>query len=396
MNKSDKYYLKQGKLELSMLEDEEDELELRNSIQRPSKKDLFVDLEFPYSKRLKDNSLKTLRAKEPKLKVTKDISNTLHMMGQFLTKSDEGEIDPVKVVPPRRSINTAKAQKLEQIASTLKIQEVELPPRVIEKEEVVEKVSELSSREETPFESLSGERLKEKISVGIPNQEQLSEDALEARSVLKDEINTEINELLAEEKELEAYSQTSRQEEQELQINKSAQIQEMVQEEIEQEEIEQKEIEQKEIEQKEIEQEEIEQKEIEQKEIEQEEIEEKEIEQEEIEQEEIEQEEISAEEIIEDIKKETIEDVLDKNESKLSAIERKMEQVYPNEGNLVDLEKKNTIEEEIVKENTKELKQKDIDQIIKGFFGKSICQYPFAKELKKHIDKQISLIENYE
>ena len=73
-----------------------------------------------------------------------------------------------------------------------------------------------------------------------------------------------------------------------------------------------------------------------------------------------------------------------------------MEQVYPNEGNLVDLEKKNTIEEEIVKENTKELKQKDIDQIIKGFFGKSICQYPFAKELKKHIDKQISLIENYE
>ncbi len=386
MNKSDKYYLKQGKLELSMLEDEEDELELRNSIQRPSKKDLFVDLEFPYSKRLKDNSLKTLRAKEPKLKVTKDISNTLHMMGQFLTKSDEGEIDPVKVVPPRRSINTAKAQKLEQIASTLKIQEVELPPRVIEKEEVVEKVSELSSREETPFESLSGERLKEKISVGIPNQEQLSEDALEARSVLKDEINTEINELLAEEKELEAYSQTSRQEEQELQINKSAQIQEMVQEEIEQEEIEQKE-----IEQKEIEQEEIEQKEIEQKEIEQEEIEEKEIEQEEIE-----QEEISAEEIIEDIKKETIEDVLDKNESKLSAIERKMEQVYPNEGNLVDLEKKNTIEEEIVKENTKELKQKDIDQIIKGFFGKSICQYPFAKELKKHIDKQISLIENYE
>ena len=351
MNKSDKYYLKQGKLELSMLEDEEDELELRNSILRSSKKDLFVDVEFPHSKRLKDNTLKTSRAKEPKLKVTQDIRSTLHTMGQFLAKSDEGEMDPVKVVPPRRSINTAKAQKLEQIASTLKIQEVELPPRVIEKEEVVEKVSELSKRDETPFESLSGERLKEKITVGIPNQEQLSEEVLEAREVLRDEINTEISELLAEEKELEVCSQTNIQEEQEQQINKSVQIEETKHEEIKQEEIKQQQIE---------------------------------------------QEEIRQEEIIEDIKKETLEEVLDKNDMKLSVIEAKIGQVYPSESNLVDVEKKNIVEEKIVDENAKELKQKDIDQIIKGFFGKSIRQYPFAKELKKHIDKQISSIENYE
>ena len=341
MNKSDKYYLKQGKLELSMLEDEEDELELKNSIQRPAKKDLFVDVEFPHSKRLRDNSLKTSRSKEPKLKVTQDIYNTLHTMGQFLAKSDEGEIESVKVVSPKRSINAAKAQKLEQIASTLKIQEIELPPKTVEKNETVEQGSELSKKEEMPFESLSGERLKEKITVGIPKQEQLREEILETAEILRDEINAEINELLAEEKELETCSQSSMQEEEGQPFKDSVQIEEVIQEEVIQEEVI--------------------------------------------------QEEIVQEEIVQEVKNETLEGVFH-NEVERSAIEREIEQVYPSENDLVDKEKK----DRVVAENAKDLKQNHIDEIIKSFFGKSTHQYPFAKQLKKHIDKQIASIENYE
>ena len=361
MNKSDKYYLKQGKLELSMLEDEEDELELKNSIQRPAKKDLFVDVEFPHSKRLRDNSLKTSRSKEPKLKVTQDIYNTLHTMGQFLAKSDEGEIESVKVVSPKRSINAAKAQKLEQIASTLKIQEIELPPKTVEKNETVEQGSELSKKEEMPFESLSGERLKEKITVGIPKQEQLREEILETAEILRDEINAEINELLAEEKELETCSQSSMQEEEGQPFKDSVQIEEVIQEEVIQEEVIQEEVIQEEVIQEEIVQEEIV------------------------------QEEIVQEEIVQEVKNETLEGVFH-NEVERSAIEREIEQVYPSENDLVDKEKK----DRVVAENAKDLKQNHIDEIIKSFFGKSTHQYPFAKQLKKHIDKQIASIENYE
>lgn len=58
MNGSDKYYLKKGKLELSILDDEEEVASFR------------------------DRS----KVKEPRIKLTEDIYNTLHTMGQFLTR----------------------------------------------------------------------------------------------------------------------------------------------------------------------------------------------------------------------------------------------------------------------------------------------------------------------
>ncbi len=125
MNKSDKYYLKQGKLELSMLEEDDEDLMSINTRSQLESKKALLDVEFPHSKRLKQ----TL-TKEPKLKVTQDIYNTLHTMGQLLVKADEPETPAVnKSTITKKVITSAKAQKLEQIASSLKIKNVEFPPK---------------------------------------------------------------------------------------------------------------------------------------------------------------------------------------------------------------------------------------------------------------------------
>ena len=112
MNKSDKYYMKQGKLELSMLDsDDEEEFFIQEPI-KEQKKDLFADMEFPHSKKIREK-------KETKVKMSKDIYSTLQNMGQFLVKSEEADI--------------AKAQKLAQIGMTLKVEDIELPPREVNK-----------------------------------------------------------------------------------------------------------------------------------------------------------------------------------------------------------------------------------------------------------------------
>lgn len=123
MNKSDKYYLKKGKLELSMLEDEENEY-AAESKRKDEMGDLFKNFGFEHTKRFGEVCKKTQQKPEETLKMNKDIYNTLHTMGQFLTK-----IEPkISNVPVKKSMNSAKAQKLEQIASSIKVQKIELPP----------------------------------------------------------------------------------------------------------------------------------------------------------------------------------------------------------------------------------------------------------------------------
>ncbi len=114
MNKSDKYYMKHGKLELSMLDsDDDEEFSLQNSEENNIKKDMFFDMEFPHSKKIREK-------KETKVKMSKDIYSTLQNMGQFLVKSEEADI--------------ARAQKLAQIGLTLKVEDMELPPKDLNKD----------------------------------------------------------------------------------------------------------------------------------------------------------------------------------------------------------------------------------------------------------------------
>lgn len=123
MNKSDKYYLKKGKLELSMLEDEENEY-VADSKREDETGDLFKNFRFEHTKRFGEVREKTQQKPEETLKMNKDIYNTLHTMGQFLTK-----IEPqISNVPVKKSMNSAKAQRLEQIVSSIKVQKIELPP----------------------------------------------------------------------------------------------------------------------------------------------------------------------------------------------------------------------------------------------------------------------------
>lgn len=122
MNKSDKYYLKKGKLELSMLDEGADEYVVE-SVRNSEQKDLFKDFEFEHTKRFKEVHKKTQQKPQPTLKVNKDISYTLHTMGQFLTKKDS----QIGSMPTKKSMNSVKVQKLEQIASSIKVQEIESP-----------------------------------------------------------------------------------------------------------------------------------------------------------------------------------------------------------------------------------------------------------------------------
>lgn len=107
--------------------DEDDNQDVLEPIESSQKKDLFRNLEFEHTKRLREVRQKPQQT----LKVSKDIYNTLHTMGQFLTKMDmpQGANIPIK-----KSMTSAKAQKLEQIASSIRVQEIELPPTVTQEE----------------------------------------------------------------------------------------------------------------------------------------------------------------------------------------------------------------------------------------------------------------------
>ena len=88
MNKSKKYYLKEGKLELSILDDEEDEK--GQIIQRRSRRGLLNQHE---SSRMRRRRKRHRRLSQPTLTVSKDVYNTLHAMGQFLTQTNEQAIE---------------------------------------------------------------------------------------------------------------------------------------------------------------------------------------------------------------------------------------------------------------------------------------------------------------
>ena len=126
MNKSDKYYLNKGKLELSMLDDDDDEIEQLNT-PKTNPKDVLDQFEFEHTKRLRDKKKNV----QPKIKVSKEIYSTLHTMGQYLTKAEEEQkVSENKNLGVKKNVNDAKTQMLEQVASTIKVQEVSLPPVV--------------------------------------------------------------------------------------------------------------------------------------------------------------------------------------------------------------------------------------------------------------------------
>lgn len=122
MNKSDKYYLKKGKLELSMLDEGEDEYAV-GPIRNSEQEDLFKEFEFEHTKRFREIHKKTQQKPQPTLEISKDISYTLHTMGQFLTKKDF----QIASIPTKKSMKLVKVQKLEQNASSINVQEIELP-----------------------------------------------------------------------------------------------------------------------------------------------------------------------------------------------------------------------------------------------------------------------------
>lgn len=80
MNKFDKYYLRQGKLELSMLDEDDDKkVEEKEKTILSSEEDHNVE------------------AREPRIRLTDDIYNTLQTMGKFLTEKEEETVDQRKI-----------------------------------------------------------------------------------------------------------------------------------------------------------------------------------------------------------------------------------------------------------------------------------------------------------
>lgn len=131
MNKSDKYYLNQGKLELSMLDDEDDEIDQLNT-PKTNNKNVLEQFEFEHTKRLRDKK----KTGQAKIKVSKEIYSTLHTMGQYLTNvEDDQKSSTNSNLGVKKNINSAKTQMLEQVASTIKVQEVSLPPVVKRQEQ---------------------------------------------------------------------------------------------------------------------------------------------------------------------------------------------------------------------------------------------------------------------
>ena len=87
MQKSGEYYLKEGKLELSILDDAEDDKQDFVS-SRPYTYD-HLSMQQPRRR----NVLRKTPTDHQKLKVSKEVYNTLHAMGQFLTQKEDDELE---------------------------------------------------------------------------------------------------------------------------------------------------------------------------------------------------------------------------------------------------------------------------------------------------------------
>lgn len=119
VNKSDKFYLKQGRLELSMLDDENDDSSVVSG--QNDQKGADEQFLFEHTKRRRQQRSSGI----PKVKVNNDIYNTLHVMGQLLTKNEENSNNGL---PIKKPVNTAKVQMIEQLANNVKVQDMTLPP----------------------------------------------------------------------------------------------------------------------------------------------------------------------------------------------------------------------------------------------------------------------------
>lgn len=101
MNQSDKYYLKQGRLELGMLEEEQEESEK------------------PYEENIKvtsldsDKKVKHGQKSSSQLKISQEVYSVLHTMGQYLTQED-GDVTNHSIDSP----SLAKKQRLEDMIIT--------------------------------------------------------------------------------------------------------------------------------------------------------------------------------------------------------------------------------------------------------------------------------------
>lgn len=105
-----------------MLEDDEDDdyVEEPSSAMKRRRRELEEQLNLEHTKRRR-----SINDKQSKIKVSKEIYTTLHTMGQYLTNNEEKGLT---ALPIKKPVNSAKAQLIEQLASTVKVQEIELPP----------------------------------------------------------------------------------------------------------------------------------------------------------------------------------------------------------------------------------------------------------------------------
>lgn len=114
MNKSDKYYLKCGRLELSMLEDEDDVAEV---VQNSNKNGLLNKLEYKQTKQDEKRREQQVAEIQTELKVSEDVYNTLHTMGKFLTGQEE--MSATSEVKQENKMSNGHHQKQDQ-AETLR------------------------------------------------------------------------------------------------------------------------------------------------------------------------------------------------------------------------------------------------------------------------------------
>lgn len=323
--------------------DEDDDQDVLEPIESSQKKDLFRNLEFEHTKRLREVREKP----QPILKVNKDIYNTLHTMGQFLTKM---EMPQGANIPIKKSMPSAKAQKLEQIASSIKVQEIELPPITTQEERM--SVLSISKADEI-------KEVNQPINLPTGDKEQVH---IEQVGNLGDTKRIDMVKLEAMAIELEYSGQEVQREpmEQEIQvlqeeetINSDGEVQGLFS--------------------------------------------------------------VNDEGISEPYGQVEVEQIepLDEISRWDNDIEAQIESSYKqiSQGTVQDQDAVMSIEEGLRIRSTEEelylnslssesemrhtLDQNSIDNIVSSFFGSKQSQYAFSKELKKHIEKQITAIRNY-
>lgn len=125
MNKFDKYYLRQGKLELSMLDEDDDKkVEQREKVVLPHEEDDSKEV------------------REPCIKLTEDIYNTLQTMGKFLTEKEEETVDQIKIEEVLGSTMQASSKRYDYLVNGEVVKSVQAPntksvPPIINFEEII-------------------------------------------------------------------------------------------------------------------------------------------------------------------------------------------------------------------------------------------------------------------